>query len=747
MTARATFGDLAAAISGQLGLLPRPPLTATPGRRPDSDLPETARAVRTVIRPMARYVDDAITALGTVPWRQRGAHAPWTRAASRAREALASADSVLAAQSGEISPALGQAPGVLVAAAAAMTAARDLLQTHTATRPDGTPEPRSEWAPAVASVPVARAVLHEVAGWASQLAPHCAQAATSRMAGTHEERRALNAASQWLWALAWAVEAAHEQLPVAGTDLDLLHAIPAKGPAPRRLPSGRETVTGLCDGIVTAAERTPSPMPAGTGTSTSPLAPGPASESFRHIAGNCAVTSSNCHLVLQALATRTDLPPHLRARFRKAAEAAGQARAAWLRAAAEWDTITTSIRSGRSPAAADAEDLALWTGLLAYADPHWTPAAGPAATTRSPQNLAAGPAELRRVVAAMHHACHALSQAAARTQEQAQDAATTKQLVIPARNLIDSSGGRYLFAFAAPADATPLLSAYQDAETTSRHARAAIRALAAAVRAPARTLAATPASTATRRPARTAGPATRHRQPNTAPGPAQRILLDLGITHSADLELAADLDKATSHLILRAARTARPAARHSPALSASPGTAELISTLLATSEGNTAFNHPEPAAGPRDQTTRTARVLLHTQLPGDSTAPGQARQHVRQALADNGLASLTASAELLTSQLVASAADHTRGTTIGLTLSETTTPTGRPAITCEISGHSPQHTGPAGEQRPSPQTLRTLATGSGIRTSPDDRTRWFTLTAPALPARSTQRQTELEAGA
>lgn len=52
---------------------------------------------------------------------------------------------------------------------------RDLLHTHSATRAEDTREPRSECAPVVICIPIARAVLHEVAGGASQITPHCGQ--------------------------------------------------------------------------------------------------------------------------------------------------------------------------------------------------------------------------------------------------------------------------------------------------------------------------------------------------------------------------------------------------------------------------------------------------------------------------------------------------------------------------------------------------------------------------------------------
>ena len=58
----------------------------------------------------------------------------------------------------------------LDAAAGALAAGRDLLHTHVAVRPDGSRLERSEWAPVVTSVPVARALLLELGLWAGRIA-------------------------------------------------------------------------------------------------------------------------------------------------------------------------------------------------------------------------------------------------------------------------------------------------------------------------------------------------------------------------------------------------------------------------------------------------------------------------------------------------------------------------------------------------------------------------------------------------
>jgi hypothetical protein len=57
-------------------------------------------------------------------------------------------------------------------------------------------------------------------------------------------------------------------------------------------------------------------------------------------------------------------------------------RRTWLAIAHVWDTIVTDTRGYLSRPAAEAGQLALWTGRLAYADPAWTPARGPSPAVR-----------------------------------------------------------------------------------------------------------------------------------------------------------------------------------------------------------------------------------------------------------------------------------------------------------------------------------------------------------------------------
>jgi hypothetical protein len=681
MSRRATFGDFAAAADRHLDALPAPVLQHPDAARQRGTARETADSVRAAIRPLTAYVADVSAAFSTIPVRDRHSHAPWIRAADRSREVLANAAACLRPVPPDDPPhgrSSSQTAVAVRAAADSMTIGRDLLHTHIAPADGGTWQARSEWAPAITSVPVARALLHHVAGWAGKIAPHGGQAALSGMSGTTRDRRALNAACQWLQVLQWAVDAASEAQPVPASDLDLLHAIPVNTPVPRHLPSGGEPVTGLCQGIIGAAKRARAAALAAT--RAGPWSPDLTRESVRHVAGHCTA-SWNCHLVLQALASSNDHPAPVTAQLRAAADAADAARAAWLRAAHAWDTVITVTPGGLSPSAIAAEDLALWTGRLAYADPDWTPAAGPSRASRPLADLAPRPGDLGRAAAAVDHACHALSRLAAANHQQIQRAATTGQLIIPARNLSASHEIPYTFAPAPPWALTPLTDAYHHAQAASDRAATAAAGLAAAVKAPSRVL--TTARTAQHanlpdcKPPVPA-PAARVLQRPAMPGPAESVLLDLGVTNRADLQAAADLDKATTQLILRAATSTGTTPGHHPPHPASPaGSVELITQLAATSEGKAALTAPHPAGSTRTRAPLKSQILVRTDLPAGPLAP-------RQAPAKDPPTTNTATRKTA----LASPLPSPHGTPAG----QPSTPNGKPASdhdgTCDTMSHA-----------------------------------------------------------
>ena len=607
MTARATFGDFAAAVGQHLDQMPAVDSRHGDTPRPASDADEFTRSLRSVLAVMTRYADSISAVFVGVPAADRRRLAPWIRAASRSRESLDNATVFLQPGPADTGRPRSSGPAAceLDAAARSMTLARDLLNTHVAARPGGARLDRSEWAPAVTSVPVARALLFELAGWARQIAPHGGQLAVTAMRGTPQTRHRLNAACQWLWVLDWAVEAAHQQQPVTGPDVQLLHAIPVNALSPRHLPDGRESVTSLCQGTIDSAERVR--HAARTAIPHASWSPSLTMESLRETAGYCTVISCNCEILLHTLAEHAERKhaAGLSAQLAKAEAAAGDARMAWLRAAGGWDTMTTDTRSAISQTAAEAADLALWTGRLAYENPAWTPGLGPSHPARTPESLAPEAGDLPRVVAAVHHVCQTLTQLAAADHSQLRTAAKAGRLLVPTRSLPERFDVPHHFAPAPGARVEPLLTAYDNARNASEQATADVAHVASAVRAPSQIL--TFAQGANEAgyglpPAGERQPASEtpaQRRPiRELPGPVERVLRDLDVTNPAALQRASALDQAAEQLILESARAAGPArgpAGHR-ALSTSAATAELINHMLASGDRRLAavLHPPEP---------------------------------------------------------------------------------------------------------------------------------------------------------
>jgi anti-sigma regulatory factor (Ser/Thr protein kinase) len=123
---------------------------------------------------------------------------------------------------------------------------------------------------------------------------------------------------------------------------------------------------------------------------------------------------------------------------------------------------------------------------------------------------------------------------------------------------------------------------------------------------------------------------------------------------------------------------------------------------------------------------------MRAELPADLTSARQARTAVRQALAAWGMDRLSGDAELLTSELVANAAEHGDGNPISLALRRHVDPDGRPGITCEVTDTSPamahsKEPGPDAERGRGLAIVSALARSSGVRTSDAGKTSWFTL--------------------
>jgi hypothetical protein len=374
--------------------------------------------------------------------------------------------------------------------------------------------------------------------------------------GTAQARRELNSACQWLAVLDSAVQAAERRDPVPAEDVCLLQAIPVNAVPARRVPDGTETVPALCAGTAASAERirhvTWLLAPQAS------WSPGLTADSLRQSAGCGIVISHHCEILLRSLASRAawhgDAP--LSAGLHESADAAGNARQAWLRAARAWSGITTDTRNTISPAAAESADLALWTGRLAYADPGWTLERGPSQAVRPPDALAPGPGDIPGVVAAVHHACQTLTQIAAGDQEQIRTAANAGRLLVPTRSLPATYDIPRAFARAPRGRVDQVLLAYRDAGTASTRATATVADVAAAVGAPSQVLTTARAAAqaggsgvAASRGQPVARAAAIRRQSREEPGPVERALRDLGVTSPAVLLRAAAIDQAGEQLI------------------------------------------------------------------------------------------------------------------------------------------------------------------------------------------------------
>jgi hypothetical protein len=597
VTGRPTFGDF---VSQARGRLRRDPPPGTAARHPrhtarTRTVREFTRSMASILAVMNRYCADITAVLASAPRRQE-THLPatWARASIQAQEAIHPATAYLPSD-----PASTSQPGSprtadpaarrLDAATAALAAGRDLLHTHICAGPDRSPIDRSEWGPVVTSEPVTRALLLELGLWARQTAELGARIALPGPAarhGTGAERHQLNTACQWLWMLDSAVRAAQHHQPVSAADVKLLHAIPASTLEPRRIPGSTETITSLCHGATSTAERIRHSATVNAVDAT--WSPALTADSLRHAATCSTVISHNCEILLRTLATRAGQHGSgLAERLLGCADAAGVARTTWLHTARAWYRITTDTRGTIAPDAAETADLALWTGRLAYTDPAWIPALGPSHTPRTPQALAPRPHDLPAVVAAIHQATETLTQIAAADHGQIRAAAQAGRLLVPTRSLPDRFDIPHPFAPAPRDRVDALLNAYHHALTASAHATATVAEIATEVRAPSHIL--TLARAATRRDSeimangqqKPAEPEPHNAQ--ACPGPVERILHDLGVTNPAMLFRASAIDQAGEQLILGAAHTSEPGQKDLEAFGPgrSSGSAELINHILA----------------------------------------------------------------------------------------------------------------------------------------------------------------------
>ena len=341
-----------------------------------------------------------------------------------------------------------------------------------------------------------------------------------------------------------------------------------------------------------------------------PGSPGLTVTSARQAAETSTVTSHNCALIARALAAASHgTSPAISADLAAAAHAARQASGSWYQIARALRQVTTDTRGHLSPAAAEARDLALWTGRLAYTDPTWTLSSGPHHPARSPQDLAARPGDVPQVVAAVHHAGEALALLAETEHDQLRAAAHAGRILVPTRTLPDDYNIPRPYATALPEHTGPLLARYRDASHASRQATTPIGRAADATGAPSRALTtaraatrATPSASPAANPDDQAARGGRE-QTRDMPGPLQQALLGLGITSPSLLARGADLDRASERLLIEAADELPPTHQRPSAatLNATAGSATLLNHALASSNPKAARLLRQPDQAEREE--------------------------------------------------------------------------------------------------------------------------------------------------
>jgi hypothetical protein len=579
---------------------------------------EVPRSLLRQIIVMRHYLHDITAILHDIPARGRPVLTPWFLAAVQAREALANAANFLArprAWDRPDAPAASPLARRLDAVTMSLLTGRDLLQTHFAARSRGAPQPRSEWGLVITSAQVTRALLEEIAWLARHSAQYSANVALLPSPGTSvtaAERRQLSAACQWLWALDASVRTASKREPVTDSDRELLRAIPVNAIPGRPAVTGGEPVTVAYVTLASIAERVR--HLAWASAHEASRLPGVTAVSLRQVAEASTVTSHHCRLLLSTLAARsaqaglTEASKQLIA----AADAAAGARQTWLHAAHAVRQVTTGALDDRPALAGEVQELALWSGRLAYDNPAWTLASGPGSAVRGPESLVPDQGSLPGAVAAVHQACHTLALLSQTEQDRIRAASRAGCILVPTQSLADAYDMPQPFARAPVEHVDLLLDRYADSWRASREATARVELAAEAVHAPSRVLAAArraakatpsyPSADRTDAVSRRAEPG-RGGPAATAlvspPGPVGQALHRLGVTRPDLLSRAADIDRAGERLIIDAAAEVKTSRRRQGL--------ELSSSAGATTLINNALMSGDP---------RAAALLRRPELPG-----------------------------------------------------------------------------------------------------------------------------------
>ncbi len=512
------------------------------------------------------------------------------------------------------------------AAARALVAGRDLLATHAGRDADGAWAGRSAWRPAVRTAEVNRAMAAEMGELARQVAAVGASmvaAAPARSDELGKARQDMAVACRYLRMLAAVVRDAHHREPVLADDRELLRATPAAMAPARRLPDGSEPPDALCAGVIAAAER--------LRQSTWAVAdrpgwsPSVSAEALRYAAAAGVAVHHHCADLLRRLGEQAQ-PRELAAAVTQAGQAAEHARDGWLRVTRTLDQVTSDVRGHAGREAADARDLARWTGRLAQIGAARAPVdAGQGGQAERPAaGLTAAPGDARAVVAAVHYASDAMSRLAEIHDRQAAAASLSARFLAPSWSLPDYYGRSKPYGPAPAERVDAVRSAYRQAREATSAGEARVGDVAGMIRSPSRALTLARKAAARSAVAPTAnGRNTDHRPSDVVtqyqairpPGHVEKVLQALGVTDPQHVRCAQDIDLAADHLITQAsAERECSAPAHRAELAASASVCDV----------------PRPACAPgghSDLTVSRARGVGRARLP---RAAGRMTRQIRR---------------------------------------------------------------------------------------------------------------------
>jgi hypothetical protein len=317
-------------------------------------------------------------------------------------------------------------------------------------------------------------------------------------------------------------------------------------------PESTQSVHELCTAVITTAER--ATAAAWDAANVGPTSTAICSISWYRIAAASTVTSHHCHLLYSALAERTAGRQcgELTDILMSAASQADQAREYWLDSAREFRAIATEIQNYVSPAAAEATDLALWTGKLVHADADWTLSVGPGQPVRPAAELAPQIADVSGVVAAVHEAGDALGKLATANLEQARQAVQGRRLYVATKSLPEKYDVPMPYAEASEPHAAALIACCHDTAREAGQAAETGSEIAVRLGARSRTLVALRAATREQPesgPLADAGRGAAAEEVPSGIGPVESRLHSLGIENARYLWQANAIDHAADQVI------------------------------------------------------------------------------------------------------------------------------------------------------------------------------------------------------